>query len=162
MGPGGILEMDRGLHSFENNEIERATITAPDGKKRTLVQQNRRDPGGSYWADESTPQQRKDLFRNWMTKVLGLRVLEYASADKKPEGLKPVLLVEYGAAGKPLGYLRLLRREGPVPLPKPAGSASTDEVGDYFAVTENSRALVKLGKPMGDEIARDIVNVLRE
>jgi hypothetical protein len=153
--------MDRGLHSFENNEIERATISTPDAKKRVLVQQNRRDPAGSFWADEATPQQRKDLFRNWMTKVLGLRVLEYANLEKKPEGLKPILLVEYGAAGKPLGYLRLFRREG-APLPKPGAAPSTDEAGDYYAMTENSRALVKLGKPMGDEIARDIVNVLRE
>jgi hypothetical protein len=154
--------MDRGLHSFENNEIERATVSTPDAKKRVLVQQNRRDPAGSFWADEATPQQRKDLFRNWMTKVLGLRVLEYANPEKKPEGLKPILLVEYGAAGKPLGYLRLFRREGALPLPKPGAAPSTDEAGDYYAVTENSRSLVKLGKPMGDEIARDIVNVLRE
>jgi hypothetical protein len=46
-------------------------------------------------------------------------------------------------------------------IPKVAGS--TDEgAGEYYCRSENTHALVKLSKPLGEEVARDLPNLLRE
>jgi hypothetical protein len=150
--------VDRMLHAFDPVDVERATVTAPSGKKE-LVQQNRRDPAGSYWAEAATPEKKKDFYRNWMTKVMRLSGLEYVAPEKKLEGLKLLVTMEYFGGGKRLGECRLYKLQTLVP--KVAGSTETG-AGDYYAISENSRAMVKLSRPLGEEIERDIGNLMKE
>ncbi len=150
--------VDRMLHAFDPVDIERAIVTAPAGRKE-LVQQNRRDPAGAYWADAATPDKRKDFYRNWMSKVMRLSGMEYVQPGKKLEGAKLLVTLEYLGGGKRLGECKLYKAQ--TMIPGVAGSTETG-AGDYYAISENSRAMVKLSRPLGEEIERDIGNLMKE
>jgi len=83
---------DRDLLSFEPKEVERAEVLHK-GKKKAMLQQNRRDSAKAFWADVAAPQKRKVLYGNWMDKLKRLNVLEYVSADKAPKDLQQELVI---------------------------------------------------------------------
>ncbi len=149
--------MDRELHTFKRKEIEKVVVAAGAGKK-VLLQQNRRAPAKAFWADESAPRKRKELYNNWMDKLGRLSVMEYVAAGKAPTGLKEELAVQYFDAAKSLGQLRLYSAAGQAPKP---GAKLTAPGKDFFARTGNTRGLVKVSGPMAGEILRDAAGVLK-
>jgi hypothetical protein len=150
--------VDRVLNTFEPRDVERAAITAK-GSTKTLVQQNRRLASSAYWADEASPEKRKDFYRNWMSKVLSLRVAEYTEPDKKLDGLEEVVSLVYWNGPKKIGFLKLFKKAALIP--KVAGSTE-EGAGDYYALTDTTRAYVKLSRPSGDELARDVASLMKE
>jgi hypothetical protein len=152
--------VDRQLHPFPGADVERAMIATGKAKK-TLVQQNRRDPANAYWADEAAPEKRKEFYRNFMGKLLRLQALEYVPPKTKPDNLTEILAVTYQVVGGKRGFLRLFRRDTAAKLPVPAPGAPGGEK-EYYAVTDNTRGQVKLSSRLADEIARDIDNLMKD
>ena len=149
--------MDRDLHGFERKEIEKVVVSTKTSKK-VLVQQNRRTPSKAFWADESTPRTRKELYSNWMDKLSRLSVLEYVPGGKQPAGFKEELAVQYLGATKTLGQLRLYSANSLAPAP---GKKLAPPTRQFYARTASTRALVKVSGPMAGEILRDAAGVLK-
>jgi hypothetical protein len=149
--------MARELHDFEAQDVERVVISAK-GKKKAIVQRNVKDPGGAFWADEDTPEKKKEIYKNWMEKVSGLQILEYLKEKDQPVGLKPVLELDYSGRGRALGHLTLLR------IDPPAGTTpkGNQAFGEFYARSEASRVLTKLQRAQAEEAARDIDAILKE
>lgn len=152
--------MERNLHSFDQSDIERAVVTLKNGKK-TLVQQNRKEPTNAYWADENTPNKKQVFYRNWINKVFRINILEYVAPSKKLEGLNPILTIEYFSGSRKLGSMQLFKQESTKP---PAGGNPADLTagGDYFVQSETTRQFAKISRAFGDELSRDIPNLLKE
>lgn len=149
--------MDRELRSYEPADVERVVVSG-EGKKKTLIHRNQRSVTDSYWADEATPDKRKEFYVNWMARMLGLRTAEYETG-KAPSDMKEVLSVDFLGTGKKLGYLKVFKHQGLIP--KVAGS--TDEgAGDYYALSEHTRGYVKLSRAPAEEVVRDIAGLMKE
>lgn len=149
--------MERELHGFNNTEMDRVLFKTDKGQK-TLVQKNRRTPATAFWADAEAPDKGKDFFKNWMSKLSRLRATEYAKQADKLEGLTEKLSAEYYLGGKKLGYLKLYQLGASVPAGAPKGKNGDDE---YYAQTENTRAKVKLSRRLGEEVVKDLENLLK-
>lgn len=153
--------VDRDLHAFPGADVERAMISTGKAKK-TLVQQNRRDPANAFWADEAAPEKRKEFYRNFMGKLLRLQAVEYVPPKQKPDNLTEILAVTYQVTGGKRGFLRLFRRDTGAKLPVPTATPTPGEEKEYYAVTDNTRGQVKLSSRLADEIARDIDNLMKD
>ncbi len=159
---------ERNLHTFALSDVDRVEITA-QGSKKILVQQNRRDPGAAYWADEMSPSKRKDFYRNWISKLMRLQAMEYVKPDKKIVGLSTLVTVEYFSGRKKVGALQVFKQiallpkvGGPSDNNKVAGSPKEDAGDEYYARSEATRTQVKIARPVGEEIARDIPSLMKE
>ncbi len=157
--------MDRELHAFGDSEIDRVVFSTPGGKK-TLLHKNRRDPSAAFWVDAADPDKKKDFFRNWMGRFNRLRVVEYSLKDKAPAGLTELFSAEYFLGGEKKGHLRWFSGPAAVPPagappagapPKPPGAAA-----DHYVVTEHTRVKVKVASNLGEELTKDLANLLKE
>jgi len=148
--------VDRDLYGFTSSDVERATVVA--GKRRkVLSQQNRRTPTSAFWADAAEPTKKKDFYRNFMGKLLRLQAMEYLKPDEKKSGLVELLSVECQlAAGKQASFKLY---EGGPPAIAPAKG---QPMKDYYAVSTNSRSMVKINARLADEVARDIDALMKD
>ena len=153
--------MDRELHAFGDSEIDRVVFSTTGGKK-TLLQKNRRDPSAAYWVDAMDPDKKKDFFRNWMGRFNRLRVVEYSLEDKPPAGLTELFSAEYFLGGEKKGHLRWYSAPAAAPpvgaRPKPPGMAAAD----HYVETEHTRVKVKVAGNLGEELTKDLPNLLKE
>jgi hypothetical protein len=148
--------MERSPHTFELTEVEKAVIAVKEGK-RTILQQNRRDPGTAFWVDEGSPDKKKDFFRNWVSKVFRLRVQEYSQPSKRPENLMELFSISY-FGGRKLGEIHFFKQGATAPR----APGAPGDAGEYYILTETTRIPVKISKPLGDEVARDVASLLKE
>jgi hypothetical protein len=154
--------MDRELHAFGDSEIDRVVFSTAGGKK-TLLHKNRRDPSAAFWVDAADPEKKKDFFRNWMGRFNRLRVVEYSRKDKAPAGLNELFSAEYFLGGKKKGHLRWF--SGPAatpPVGKPQPPTQGGVAADHYVMTEHTRVKVKVASNLGDELTKDLANLLKE
>jgi hypothetical protein len=154
--------VDRELHSFSPSDVESAALVA--GKRRKeLVQKSRRDPSKAFWVDANAPEKKKDFYRNFMGKLLRLQAMEYVPPKEQKKGLAEVLRVEYRVASGKRGFLRLYRSAPPPPLLPGAKPPTPPPSGkEYFGISNNTRAQVKINARLVDEVVRDIENLMKD
>jgi hypothetical protein len=151
--------MERKFSSFEMDEVERVTIATKTIQK-TILQKNRRDPNAAYWVNENEPEKRRDFYRNWFEKIFRIRVMEYqASSNNSLKDLDELFKIEFNGDRKRLDFLKLYKKQ--TLIPHVAGSTE-DGAGDYYAMTGETRVLVKISRPLGDEISRDLSALAKE
>ncbi|MBK8481582.1 MAG: DUF4340 domain-containing protein [Proteobacteria bacterium] len=155
---------DRRLHAFELAEIDRVVIRASAGDQatgeQTLLQHDARVPDKSFWTLASAVDQsrRNELIDNWIGKLKRLQVLDYVAKDEPTEGQKLRLRVEYFDGRRRRGFVEVLERT----LLSPATVAALPGGGhDYFARTEHTRRLVKLSRPLVEELEREVGAVIK-
>ncbi len=130
--------MQRDTQAFKLTEIDEIKVTV--GKKtRVLLHRDRRDTQQAQWVDKAKPDQRNELYGNWLRTVESLKVSDYldpksepGSASKNTPGGKsiPVLSLTYIAEGALKGTLEIVRVDGPTP--------------EYYAMSGATHAWVRL------------------
>lgn len=154
---------DRRLHAFELAEIDRVVIRASAGEQatgeQTLLQHDARVPEKGFWTLASAVDQghRNELIDNWMGKLQRLQVLDYVGKDEPTEGAKPRLRVEYFDGRRRMGFVEVLQR---TTLSPGTVAALPDGGHEYLARTEHTRRLVKLSRPLVEELERDVGAVI--
>lgn len=151
---------DRQLHRFELADIDRVVIRASEGEQ-TLRQHEARVPGKAFWTVASAADQSrgKELVGNWINKLGRLQVLDYVGPDEPTDGQKERLRVDYFDGRKRVGFIEVLQRALLVPgtvAGLPGGSY------EYFARSEHTRRLIKLSRPLVEDLERDLAAVIRE
>lgn len=138
----------RTLHTFPSTDVD-TLVVAVEGKTITLLQRDRHNAQAAVWVDAETPEQRNDLFGNWMSRVEALSVREYLPLEREPgeelEGsaAETVLELTYrGEGGTELGTLRVARAEDP----------KNPAVPHYYARSEETRSWVTVPY----SVARDV------
>lgn len=150
--------VDRSLHDFAPADVEQAALVV--GKQRKiLVQKNRQDPANAHWVEAESPDKRKDFYRNFMGKLLRLQAMEYVLPKDRNKQMTELLRASYRVSGGETASLILYSAGPPIAVPtadkKPAQS-------EFYAISSNTRALVKLNPRLADEVARDVPNLMKE
>ena len=162
--------VDRSLHTFTPADVDRAVLVA--GKRRKeIVQKNRRDPTKAFWVDAKAPDKKKDFYRNFMSKLVRLPATDYVLPSEQKKGLTEVLRVEYHLASGKKGFVRLMSLTPPAQTPPPGAPASKPALKpapkpapdtEFFAVSGNTRAQVKINARLADGVVRDIDNLMQD
>lgn len=129
--------MQRKLQSFALGDIDEINVTVSK-RTRTLLHRDRRDTQRAQWVDKAKPDQRNELYGNWLRALDALQVSEYLGPkdapgrDAKGKAGKPipVLSISYTAEGANKGNLEVVRVDGPTP--------------EYYARSGSTQSWVRL------------------
>lgn len=107
------------LQTFALADVDEAVVRAGE-RSRRLVQRDRALKGLASWVAADKPDQRNEVFGNWLERVAKLRARSYLPRDVEPGGelqgssfrTTPVMTLEYKLAGAPRGNLELIAVEG--------------------------------------------------
>jgi hypothetical protein len=150
--------MERRLHRFERGDISRVEVTV-GAKKRVLVQGQRQDPAGYFWAEEATKDKKDDALRNWMDKVLRIAINDFVAKgdEPKPGAAAPsasgtpaaqapkegeVLSMRFFDGSKPIGQARFSRY-------------MKGSLAEFYAVTETTVGTVRLLSQTAESAVQD-------
>ncbi len=142
--------MQRELQSFDLKDVQTLVVRA-QGHERKLLHRDRLDARQAQWVDATTPDQRNELFGNWLDLVGRLRVIHYLGPHAQPgsdlpsvsAAPTPVLTLKYqDADGKALGSLELVRVDGQTPM--------------YYARTMATHSWVQVPASVGQRVERDV------
>lgn len=145
--------MQKALHGFVLKDVDEARVTVKGTTKR-LLQRNRQTPEQATWVDATRPDQRNELYDNWLTRLSRMTAREYLATGATPgrELLPPqttlneVAVVEYFVDGVSKGKITLAR----------AGSDMTH----YYARSEATRNWVIVSEVVAQQIERDAAVVV--
>lgn len=149
--------MERSLHTFNDKEVARVKLRAAQGEKE-LVHSLSEEGKEQGWADSRSPQEAKDLYRNWIRKLFTLRPIDYlpppdgeqAGACTAPQGASQALALTFYGPNTEIGFLTVYK--------------GTDEKGGetYFACSEHTEITVKVPKTQAENLLKDLDDVLAE
>jgi len=140
--------MQKALHGFVLKDVDEARVTVNGATKR-LLQRNRQTPEQATWVDATRPDQRNELYDNWLTRLSRMTAREYLATGAAPgselsppqTGLKEVALVEYFVEGVSKGKITIAR----------VGSDMTH----YYARSEATRNWVNVSEVVAQQVERD-------
>ena len=141
---GSTRLMERQLHAFKKEDVERAAILAGTDQG-AFVQMNRDDTKSSFWASADDTSRSHDAADTWLDRVLRLRALEYFA--EPPAGLAPAVRVEFADPDGALGWMEL-------------GTARGDEGKPiYVASSSHTVAWVEVSDTMGADVLEGLGEV---
>ena len=146
--------IDRRLYEFKTEDIDKVVVTAGE-KSKGLSQHNRRKKREAFWSLVGS-EKREDLYTNWMTKLLRLRVSDYLPPGFDLKGLKPIMKAEFSLGSKVSEVLTMYKMKSDL------GDGKQVKEGDYLVKTGHTRSMVKLTKSVAGEIARELDSILGE
>ncbi len=140
--------MQKALHGFVLKDVDEARITVNGATKR-LLQRNRLVPEQATWVDSAQPDQRNELYDNWLTRLSRITAREYLATNATPgaeltppiASVKEVAVIEYFVEGVSKGKLTIAR----------AG----DDMTHYYARSESTRNWVAISEIVGQQVERD-------
>ena len=149
--------MERSLHTFQAKEVARVKLRAGPREKE-LVRPESYEGKEQGWADSRSPEETKDLYRNWIRKLFALRPTDYVRPPEgeeaggcvaPPDSTQELRLMFYSRK-KEIGFLTLYK--------------GTDEKGDatYYACSEHSEIAVKVPKTQVETLLTDLEDVLSD
>ena len=141
---GSTRLMERQLHAFKKEDVERATLLAGTDQG-AFVQMNRDDTKSSFWASADDTSRAHDAADTWLDRVLRLRALQYFA--EPPGGLAPAVHVEFADPDGSLGWMEY-------------GTARSDE-GKPIHVARSSHtvAWVEVSDTMGADVLEGLGEV---
>jgi len=153
--------MERDPFGIDPTEIDRITVTA-EGKSKSILQQNKRDPAAIFWADENSPTKKNELYKTWTNNLLRLRVSEYFAREEKSSGEKQRLKVEFFRGEKSLGSVTLFERANQATLPLALPNDKQPPAGtvEYLVFSTHTRSNAKVVNTLAEEILRDLPAIL--
>jgi hypothetical protein len=145
--------MQRDLVRFRLAEIDEVKVSGKAGTK-TLLHRNRRDHTKQLWVAAEAPEQRNELYGNWLSKVLRLRALDYLEKGAEPGAgagrtLVPEQIARLAFSGDKKDTIELVR----IPGAKPNDHK-------YYARSTATGAWVTVPKSLADQVAEDVPTVL--
>lgn len=149
--------MERSLHTFSDKEIARVKLRSAQREKE-LVQSPSEEGKEQGWADSRSPQETKDLYRNWIRRLFTLRPTDYipppdgeeAAGCMAPPDTSQALALTFYSPDKEIGFLTLYK-------------GADDKGGEtYYACSEQSEIPVKVPKTQAESLLKDADDVLAE
>lgn len=145
--------MQKALHGFVLKHVDEARVSVNGASKR-LLQRNRQTPDQAAWVDAARPDQRNELYDNWLTRLSRMTVREYLATNAVPGSelspaqtqIKEIAVVEYFLDGVHQDKLTLVR----------AG----DDMTHYYARSESTRNWVSVSEIVAQQIERDAAAVV--
>jgi hypothetical protein len=149
--------MERSLHTFQAKEVARVKLRA-GLREKELVRPPSEEGKQQGWADSRSPEETKDLYRNWIRKLFTLRPTAYVrppggEEDGRcvaPQDSEQALRLTFHSRKKEIGFLTVFK--------------GTDEKGDaaYYACSEHSEILTKVPKTQAETLLTDLEDVLAD
>lgn len=150
--------MERNLHDFKQEDVERLRIRA-EGREEELIHKVSEQGEDEGWADSSHPTEIKEMYKNWVRKLLQLRPIEYVIPGQAatetgsygcetPESSEIVASFTFLGEKEEIGFLTIYKKEG-----DPGKT-------DYYACTENTGAVVKISKTQSESLMGDMDDIL--
>jgi hypothetical protein len=143
--------MQRDLIGAEAKDLTKVVVAVGE-RKRTLVQRTAGE-GQTNWTDEAHPEQRNEMYDNWMRRTLGLRAIEYLAPDEEPHATSgsaataTVFTIEYFTASGSLGRAEIRKVDADDP--------------EYFARTGATRGWVTLSASLLEQVERDLDSLVQ-
>ena len=139
--PEGALP-ERNPHAFAPERVASVTVRTERGE-RTMRRAESAALRRTTWTPVDAPDRPDQTFANFMDRLQQLWITEFA-AEEDAANLESLVRVEYFAeTGRGLGYLELLRAEGP-------------QRSEYFVLTEHTRALTHIDPSLGEALDQDV------
>jgi len=155
--------MQRDLLAFKLDAVDAVTVEV-GGRTRKLLHRNRRDRAKAMWVAADAPDQRNELFANWLGKLMRLRALEYLPEGKLPgqekggpAGGKSVIteaVVKLAFEGDEAGAAEVVRIAAPKKAPGKAGDYT------YYARSTATRGWVTVPASLGKQLDDDAAQVV--
>lgn len=137
--------VERRLHPFEENQMDKVTIATPDGKSATFVHENKDDKAKAFWSREGAPGAEDSAGDTWLGKVFRLRASLYTDEKTLTGTPVPIFSVTVTDGKEPWKYEILRVGEG--------------DTADYYARSEYDRALVTLTRSLANDAIADLATV---
>lgn len=148
--------IDQRLYEFSSSDVDRLEIAAADGGKRSLVQRNRRDPRNAFWGKANEEQKSGNATHGWVTKLMSVRSSEYLT--DKPADIKELMSAKFSLGSREIGWVKFFSGPGkPNPL-RPAEKPADE----YYALSSNTRAYVKLIGTQVEPLYKDLPTVIKD
>lgn len=141
--------MQRRLREEPLTNISKVQLES-NGKSKILFHKNRLSPNESFWASESTPEEKNETGENYVDKLDKLTVLEYAAEGSEfPRNGTPILVVTWFGEdeNKAVNTTEIWK----------AGAATKTE---YYAISPATHVPVKLSTSPAEQIERDLASVV--
>lgn len=140
--------MQKALHSFVLKDVDEARVTV-NGATRRLLHRNRLIAEQATWVDAAAPDQRNELYDNWLTRLSRMTAREYLATGVTPGselsppagGFKEIASVEYFLEGAHKGKLTIARADTETP--------------SYYARSEATRNWVAVSDVVAQQVERD-------
>ncbi|MBK6845999.1 MAG: hypothetical protein IPG96_00130 [Proteobacteria bacterium] len=136
-------------------------VIRASGEQWTLRQHEARVPGKAFWlvAGAADQSRNKEPVGGWINKLGRLQVLDYVGPDEPTDGQKERLRVDYfdglpSASGSSDCCSARYWCQAPSPTSRAAATR-------HFA-REHTRRLIKLSRPLVEDLERDLAAVIRE
>jgi hypothetical protein len=144
--------VERELHEWKDVDIASAELSVGD-RKRNIVRAG--PEGKQFWADPASPDAKDETITNWVVKLDRLRPTQFVL--KAPEGVQPVLRLDYtGRSGK-LGFLEMVK----VPPAPPATPDAPPAKADYLIRSERTRQFAKVISSSAEQVEQDVSSLLK-
>lgn len=143
--------MQRDLVGIEAKDLTKVVVTV--GQRHKTLVQHRSGEDQSNWTAEDHPDQRNEMYDNWMRRALGLRAIEYLAPDEEPHAesgsapISTVLTIEYFGASGSLGRAEIRK-------------VDADEA-EYFAKSPATRSWVTLSESLLEQLERDLDSLMQ-
>ncbi len=144
--------MQRDLLRLDLTDADEATVSGQGGTIK-LVHRSRRQGRKAMWVSAAAPDQRNELYGNWLAKLMRLRALDYLKKGEGPGSAKgktavPVDVVKVELKGDKAGRIEIVKI--------PFGNNDAD----YFARTTATRGWVTVPKSLAAQIESDVGGVV--
>ncbi len=147
--------MERTLHDFKPAEVTRIGLKADrDLDLIHLISQEGKDEG---WADSRTPETPKDIYQNWIRKILALGITGYFSSSTgvsgqsagctPPPDTETRLHATFFSKKKEIGFLTIFKGD-------------EEKKSDYYACTEHTEGIIVLPKSQAETLLKDLQDIL--
>ncbi len=163
--------MQRKLSEHEERDVANLEVEAL-GAKAKLLHHNRLDSKKAEWVNSAKPDQRNELYGNWLNRVGRLSISEYLKPDQKPgdeksDAPKPALAPDAGAQPpepedatlETVATLRYLDEDGKV-LDEIELARLGKDKADYYAKSTSTRAWVRVLNSVGRQVEGDLPMIL--
>jgi hypothetical protein len=135
--------VDRRLHAFRIEEIDRVVITRGDTKREYVGSRIEEFPGIRL-APAQTPDKPDATLKNWHDRIFGLFPTEVLGKGETPTSGAPAaaLKLEYFSRGRPVGWTELARGK---PAQQASSSAATPPAAEVLVRSEHTLGWFRLG-----------------
>jgi Domain of unknown function (DUF4340) len=143
----GQRYLERRLVSIDKKDIARLVLTAQKESRTLLHAEIDKIADGDTWADQATPNQPSELYKNWMAKVFQLQVAEYLSDEPALVPME-VMKIEFDSAKDTLDTIEMASTKAP------------DGKTDYLARSRFTGGWVKLVRQTAEGVVADLPSMV--
>jgi hypothetical protein len=143
----GLRYLERRIVSLGRKEVASIVVTAQSVSRTLLHADGDKVADGDTWADQATPNQPNELYKNWMAKVFRLQVAAYLHDESTLVPVE-VMKIEFSSGHNTLDTLEMASMKAP------------DGKTDYLARSSFTGSWVKLVRATAEEVVTDLPSIV--